>query len=520
MLKVIFKKLKKFSLIFISMVLVSGFLSTYSFTRFYESYLHLPQGCDEFGYLNLAEAIRTGRTFDDHVDRPFFKPLINDLQKSGIEFGSYAWMLAPHAHHIDAHLKNKIINQYPPGTSLLGSILPKKDRPAELAFLSVFFSVFMALFAVLISFFHKFQKLFIGIYLIILFFYESFIRDPFESQYFSINSLIPTYGLLIGSGILLYRSPLISIIFMGLAANFRVANIILLAPLCFYYVFRLEKIEKNQWRVYSKRMFFAFVASVFATSPYFLYTYFQIGNPFFSTYSSGDKQFANLKLILENFNAYISLNEFWFRAHLFPMTLLIVLTIFRKIPWKFALFIMTLIIYNYSFFVIHHVQMSYYPYATALLCFGILIYFLNRFEFKIHKQSSIMVVAVLMCTFSGLIFLKVQKKRPFSHRELFETQSAVLLQCFNDADMVWAEGGSSTVEYAIEKPGLRYNWGSEETRAYIMHWLLTHNYKQVIWQSDIEKSQDELEIFLKKYNLQYEIAHCNLGTYYTVSNKI
>ncbi|MEE4247544.1 MAG: hypothetical protein V2I33_19225, partial [Kangiellaceae bacterium] len=87
----------------------------------------IPVGCDEFGYLQLAESLEEGTEFGDHRERTYFQPLFDTLVESGFEPHEFTWMITPHAYHYDSDSK-KIINQYAPGTSFVLSLFPKNFR--------------------------------------------------------------------------------------------------------------------------------------------------------------------------------------------------------------------------------------------------------------------------------------------------------------------------------------------------------------------------------------------------------
>ncbi len=97
-------------LLLIGLMLLVGF---FIYQKYLGHHLRLPQGCDEFGYLNMAKAIEERELFGDHAKRPFFPELISHLQNKFPDEDSYRWMIAPHAYHLDPE-KGKIINQYPP----------------------------------------------------------------------------------------------------------------------------------------------------------------------------------------------------------------------------------------------------------------------------------------------------------------------------------------------------------------------------------------------------------------------
>lgn len=112
------------------------------YTEFEKHHRDLPAGCDEFGYLNMAKAITQNKLFKNHAERPFDKELLDYLRNTYPNPEDYTHLIAPHAYHYDAKA-SRVINQYPPGTSLLLSVFPINSRkpifPAMCTFLLIMF---------------------------------------------------------------------------------------------------------------------------------------------------------------------------------------------------------------------------------------------------------------------------------------------------------------------------------------------------------------------------------------------
>src|SRR5512136_1078903 len=69
------------------------------YVRYSGFHLKLPDGCDEFGYLNIAKAASEGKLFKDHAERPFDKGMLEYLKRSPHEYSSYEYMICPHAYY-------------------------------------------------------------------------------------------------------------------------------------------------------------------------------------------------------------------------------------------------------------------------------------------------------------------------------------------------------------------------------------------------------------------------------------
>jgi hypothetical protein len=84
-------------LMLVGLMLLAGF---FIYHKYLEYHLRSPEGCDEFGYLNMAKAIDEGELFRDHAKRPFLPELISHLRREFPDENSYRWMIAPHAYHL------------------------------------------------------------------------------------------------------------------------------------------------------------------------------------------------------------------------------------------------------------------------------------------------------------------------------------------------------------------------------------------------------------------------------------
>jgi len=190
-------------LISIYLALASLIISVSFYKYFYHYHLELPIGCDEFGYLYMAKAIDQGKVFQSPTSRPFDPGLINALKKTNFSLNDYMHVISPHAYHLDP-ATFKIINQYPPGTSLLLSLAPwqaaKRWSPS-------IFALFSLVFLVLAISLSEGRLSFFGSGLAVLIMTFLMMVDPFRSSFRDINSLAPTFGLLIGGGFFSKKSP-------------------------------------------------------------------------------------------------------------------------------------------------------------------------------------------------------------------------------------------------------------------------------------------------------------------------
>src|SRR5262249_16653647 len=114
---------------------------------------------------------------------------------------------------------------------------------------------------------------------------------------------------------------------------------------------------------------------------------------------------------------------------------------------RFALWALLLVAWNYAFYVFHDVHIRYYPYASAMILFGLGLFALAR------VRPGMLRLTAVLCTASALIVIILLWPRnvpaPTPH-QLEEV--ARYRQAFGRADVVWAEMSSGTIEYATGKP--------------------------------------------------------------------
>ncbi len=457
----------------------------------------LPVGCDEFGYLNMAKAISEGRLFSDHVDRPFADELIHELASKNSNPDSYRWMIAPHAYHLGPN-EEKIINQYPPGVGLLLAPFPIEYRRNVFPIASVILGCMALALA---------GRLAAGEWSIVsLAFIPMLVgllaqMDAVTLELRRVDSLAPTYGLLIGAGWLLPRRPIWSIALLSAATVFRIPNVILFLPFALAFLVLGPNPARSMLSVIKGTVQVGLVALVGGFGVYLAYAYFLLGHPLKPTYSVIDQELAEQSRILDNARFYFITHRSWLFPHLIGLFSLAVQGFWtRRLRW--FVFGILLCLFNYGFYLTHKVQIDYYPYATALVCFGLAIGVIDLE--RIGRRAKVAVIgigsliSIVMVTTIGIPNVNVKSS--------FESKIAPYQVAFSDVHVVWGELRTGTVGYAADRAGFRYNWGSDSVRLQTMLWLRNHGYRQAVWIDDEGmKSQEEIESFLSAARIPYTL---------------
>lgn len=493
-------------LIYLFMGLASLIVFFTFFKVFYPYHLKLPIGCDEFGYLYMAKGIDQGKLFQSPTSRPFDPGLTNALKKSSFSFNGYTHVISPHAYHLD-RATFKLINQYPPGTSLLLSLAPwqaaKRWGPAIFAFFSL---VFLALAISL----QEGRLSFFGSGLAVLIMTLLMMVGPFRSSFKEITSLAPTFGLLIGAGFLLDKKPGVSLLYLGLSTIFRVTGAILVLPFLVLYV-----LHESGMRIWSGAALrraikggFLFISG--GLWLYALYVWILLGNPFRPTYSFIDTVLT-LRGFLSRAVFFFNLHQPWFIVHLATLALITLAVVLWKLPMKWAALAWGLAAYNYFFFLVHDVHMDYYPYASAMILAGLALALILP-KLRASKFAWVVPVAAI----AALILMVRFTTHKYPHHDLNAVYAANIKaysDCFSKYDVVWGELRTGTVEYATGKAGFRYAWGTDRVRRATMEWLRGHGFAQAIWVSDLPLKQEDIEGELQKFRLSYTTLECpGLGT--------
>jgi len=464
----------------------------------HQHHLKLPHGCDQFGYLNLAKAVNERELFDNHAERPFLPQLLPHLKNTFSAERQYQFMIAPHCYHLSP-ANGVIINQYPPGLGLMLSILPEHMR--QILFPVVcFFLIWLAWAICWWLSGNRDWVLCSATFLILSTVY--YFLDPVSREFHHVHSVVVTYGLLLAAGWLLPGRPGLAIVFLGAASLFRFPTIIFLVPL--YLVF----LSKDGESSFTSQMF---MQKSIKTALYFLmggfgvyliYVWILLGNPFLPTYSVIDQQSADFNRVLSNIYFYFVDNPGWLYVNLLSLFLLTVVATIRKAKswWLFGLL---LFLYNYGFFITHHVQIHYYPYATAFLIAGLALSLLLEDninpKIRLFLIVSSALIAVSIMTSINLAGTQYNSNLPQYYKQISAYQKA-----FGKFDIVWAEERSGTVEYATNRAGFRYNWGPDNARSEIIKFLQANGYSQLIWASDPGMPEKEIILnFLKQNKIPF-----------------
>ncbi|MBN2188296.1 MAG: hypothetical protein JW699_02490 [Chitinispirillaceae bacterium] len=484
-------------------------------TRYSGYHGDLPQGCDEFGYLNSAKAAAEGKLFKEHAERPFDPELREYLRRSPLDFSSYEYMIAPHAYSL--HKKGKIINQYPPGTGLLLSPLPFHLRKA--AFPAVCAAV-LVLFLVLAFKVGNGGLSLFTINLIAVLASAAFISDAFPWTFGNfnwVNSHAPSLGMLLAAGYLFDRRPGWSMALLGTSVLFRVVNAILFVPLLLVYLwkgFRLQEYLSRETAFRIVRATFFFLVG--GMGLYFLYMWCLLGNPLLSTYPEDylrETFIAPLYLIPGNIRYHIAFSNPWFLFHFVIMGFIVCMGLFRKMPWKWVIAAAVITLFNYVFFVLHRIAgplEQRYLYASGMIIAGIFLRHVEKYVRNSAVLRRIVNGAGAVFIIAAIVFSAVRFPRQDT-QALFYDQIRAYDRCFSGYDVVWAEHRSGTVEYATGKAGFRYQWGPGETRKAVMSWLSANGYRQAVWVSDLEKHFTDsltVESELKSIPLDYTVKTC------------
>ncbi len=477
-------------------IFVSASVIWATYARFGSVGDKLPIGCDEFGYLNMAKAISQGELLGDHASRPFIDGLLADLRVEEPEVDAYRWMIAPHAYHVGPN-DDKIINQYPPGVGFMLAPFPLQWRRPLFSAVCAAIGCFAILLAVRIDSgsFRRSAGIALIPFLAVLL--SGF--KPIVIELVRVNSLAPTFGLLIAAGWLLPRKPLWAIGLLSMTTVFRIPNVILALPFGFACLFLCVP-TGGGFKAISKKSLLSvasFVASGFGL--YLIYVCLLLGNPFLVTYSPIDQEFARSSAIADNLSFYLVEKNSWLWPNLAALAGLLLASILRR-QWRWLFFGTAIVLLNYAFFLFHHVQIDYYPYASAFVVAGLAISLAG-----VHRLTGIYrVVLVGLSLVVATVFAFHSSSRNSGFNERFFEQIANYETVFGSFDVVWAETRSGTVEYATHKAGFRYNWGPERTRATVMNWLGKHGYTQVIWVDDIGMPEREkIEKTLSNHSIGY-----------------
>lgn len=461
--------------------------------RFDDFHTELPEGCDEFGYLQLA------KTFSNNTLKPaadFRVDLVRHLESEGFQYNDYAWLIAPHAHHWHAETE-KVINQYPPFTSWYLSLFPKAYRQLFFPLIALLPSFFVFAFLGWVLFRKIHEQFLILMALLVFAFWPAT-----QIELTRINSIAPTFGLLVAAGVCFKNHRWLATSFAFLALLFRPAN----APFIGMF-WLLSFLFEGSFTFQSVKTFAAqTVTLLLSLLPVFIYQNHLLGHFFSSTYSKIDTAFSGFSALPEHLTFYFLKEPIWTFSGVF---LLIIFTLLsfkndRK-TWKVA--VLSFSVYL-TFYLFHDVTIYYYPYAPALFFGGLIIHKISELigNRKFHSQWQIGFLLVALFFFF--------RYEPIAQPE---NQTEQYLACFTQG-VVWSELRSGTVEYTTEFFGFRYYWGNEKARKSVIKWLAKHQINQVFWVSDLNDSEDKITTELATLGLDYSISQCPLGSLISVSH--
>jgi len=483
--------------IFIKLVfpgLAIGVLILFSYGYFFSYHLDLPLGCDQFGYLNLSEDISRGVVFNNPAKRPFESELIQYLEQSDFNYFAYAWMIAPHAHHLDRRGRS-IINQYPPGTSLLLSPFPIHLRQVCFAPICLTLLIILLLLSLIRG---GGNSLVYSIGIITVISSILIFLPPFNGEFKQVNSLAPTYGILIAAGYLLICRSAWSLILLGTAILFRVVNVIFLPAIVPIYLIR--EVGSWNWKIILKKtMVSVLLVLIGGMAVYLVYAWILTGSPFSPTYSIKDQAFARADQAIHHLRYYLNCRRPWFNVHAVLLILMFLLSIRSKKILRWAIFALLISALNYGFFLFHRVTISYYPYASSMLIMGILI---ASIEEVIPARARNIIFPVLMVPI--IIFLVITLTLPgISPGDNFNSQTELYREPLGGYDVIWGSLRSGTAEYATGRAAMRFRWGPRPARASVIRWLYDHGYSQAFMANDEKLGPEWIEWELREIGLKY-----------------
>ncbi|MBW2446134.1 MAG: hypothetical protein JRG83_09435 [Deltaproteobacteria bacterium] len=434
----------------------------------------LPEGCDDFGYLNMAQALDEGVWLSDHARRPFHNDLVEHLEAQGAKLPEYAWMVAPHAYHVDSKT-GRVINQYPPATSLSLTLLPLEVR-------SVLAPGLFALLCML--------PLALGFQIVgprpplvaaawaIATTAAVLWLDPPARLAGGMGSYGPTLGLLVTAGWLIRSHPVAALALVSATIPFRLGNGLLLAAL--FLVVLTHAPWPTGWRGFALRVLRGGLAALFGgLVVYLLYATVLLGAPWAFTYSPIDREWADLSTAWSNLASYLDPTKPWLRFHVGGLVILAGQA-WREKSARWFLAGLFLAVTNYLFFVLHNVRIDAYPYASGMLILGLALRGLAEARFPGPKAITGVAAAAVGWAAMNLGTIDLDHARV-----TFESERNLYREAFSDFDVVWGEHRTGTVEYATRGAAFRYNWGPAEVRSDTMQWLQARGLRQAVWAGDI-----------------------------------
>ncbi len=467
--------------------------------KFSQSHEKMPIGCDEFGYLNLAKSI-SGQGVSEKL---YLLQLLDTLRSSSVTEYEIAWMITPHAYHVIPNT-NKIINQYPPGTSLILSIFPIQFRQIVFPFICIFMLCLFTIFSQSKSLdksFNLFDIVFPA------FLFLMMVSAPFTTELSRINSLAPTFGLLLAAGMLLSKNPMAAAFMVGLSINFRIANTLMLFPIILFLPFKIFYKSENFKSNFLILIKFGLITFI-STLPLFIYNTMEMGNPFSTTYSSIDQAYNSRIGVIDNIKFYFDLDQLWLRIHLIVLVVILILNLIGKLSLKQLLSTASFAILNYLFFILHTVKMDYYPYATAIILLGFIFNIFSTIKlnakFDSYYKGCFTVWIITLILVGGMRYFK----KP--HQSFEESKQRYIALC--QYDIVWGDLFSGTSEYVCNNSGFRYGITTPRARKIALNFLKSNNYKQAILLDDNTVPEQVILAEIQELGFKYTVENdLNVG---------
>lgn len=465
----------------------------------------VPKGCDEFGYLNLAKAFSENKAFSNIYEKPYFNQLIDTLRHEKLHELEFAYLIAPMSYYLKDKT-HEVINMYNPGTSFILSWFPINVRAYLFSLIAILiFASILFIYTKNNTQFNWADLLFI---VVVLLMFLPF--SPIRSEFTRINSLALTFGILAIAGYFIPTKPIISIALIGISANFRLGNLLILLPIVFFIKWP-NKISMVKFIAFGLICFLVLLISI---SPYMLYSYKLFNNPFSSTYSEMDTAMGNKPL--ENIFIYLNFKELWFTCHLLICLLLFYLTYLNKISLLQCLGYLSFAIINYAFFIFKNITMNYYPYASLFILIGVCLFFLNKIQVS-NKTHQIIKTVVLVSSLVILITGFIEYKK-FIYPN-YQEQSESYQLFFSKYEVIWAGEYAGTTQYICNNKGFMYVRGSNRARILTMKFLLNKNISQIILLDDISMPKEIIIEELNNNKISYSLKKNNiLGNYLTINN--
>lgn len=482
-----------------------------AYYKFHKQNEKLPVGCDEFGYLNMAKAFGQQNFFNDHAPRPFFKNLVDTLQQENIPELEYKWMLTPHAYHFSAQTKGKVINQYPPATSFVLSLIPFELRKTSFPFLTLLFTFLIPFLIAYFSLSIKNNKILLALSVLVVLIS---LTVPFKSSLTQVNSLALTFGLFITIGLTAKNQKFIALFFVVLAANFRIVSLLMVVPLGLFFLPEfINYISTKKWLSLFKMVLKSLFIMLLGISPYLIYVSQLLGNPLIPTYPSHDTAFINGQEFISNVMFYINLKDSWFRLLILCISILLIQVKYKQLSLKEFWLWMSFPIINYLFFITHKMQINYYPFASSFILIGAIIYYFSKSNIQFFEKKVLILIPILLSS----IMLIDGISRYFRKEHIRFEESLKTYEILCKYDVVWGEMYSGTAEYVCNNNGFKYIFGTEKARAIAFNYLINHNYSQVIICDDVLLSTEEIVDELTNLSITHKIIEdANFGKLITI----